>query len=78
VHQDPIPPQIQVSERNGKPGLKYNFHPGQERAWDAEKRIVAIIAGTRSGKTSFGPLSAATTRSVRSPAPSAGIRLRKC
>lgn len=35
--------------------LKMNFHPGQLRAWDSDKRIVAIISGTRSGKTSFGP-----------------------
>src|SRR5262249_14692133 len=29
-------------------------HPGQQRAWDSEKRIVAIISGVRAGKTSFG------------------------
>lgn len=34
--------------------LKLNFHPGQWRAWESQKRIVAIIAGARSGKTSFG------------------------
>jgi hypothetical protein len=32
------------------------FHPGQLKAWDSEKRVVAIIAGGRSGKTSFSPL----------------------
>lgn len=36
--------------------LSVNFHPGQLAAWDSEKRIVAIIAGGRSGKTSFAPL----------------------
>lgn len=36
--------------------LSVYFHPGQEQAWDSEKRIVAIIAGGRSGKTSFAPL----------------------
>jgi hypothetical protein len=36
--------------------LKYNFHPGQRRAWKSTKRIVAIIAGGRSGKTSFAPI----------------------
>lgn len=36
--------------------LVFNFHPGQLRAWDSEKRIIAIIAGAQSGKTSFGPV----------------------
>lgn len=31
------------------------FHPNQWRAWDSLKRIVAVIAGTQAGKTSFGP-----------------------
>lgn len=31
------------------------FHRNQWRAWDSRKRIVAVIAGTQSGKTSFGP-----------------------
>ncbi len=32
-----------------------HFHPGQLKAWYSDKRIVAIIAGARSGKTSFIP-----------------------
>lgn len=32
-----------------------NWHAGQQRAWDSEKRIVAIIAGHQSGKTEVGP-----------------------
>lgn len=32
------------------------FHRSQWRAWDSQARIVAIIAGTQGGKTSFGPL----------------------
>lgn len=32
-----------------------NFHSGQLQAWDAEQRYVFILAGTQSGKTSFGP-----------------------
>jgi hypothetical protein len=32
-----------------------NFHYGQALAWDATERIVAIVAGTQSGKTTFGP-----------------------
>ena len=35
--------------------LELSPHPGQLRAWDSEKRHVFIIAGTQSGKTSFGP-----------------------
>lgn len=32
------------------------FHPGQNEAAAATERVVAIIAGTQSGKTSYGPL----------------------
>src|SRR5579859_6492837 len=32
-----------------------NFHEGQMRTWESEKRIVAMIAGSQGGKTSFGP-----------------------
>lgn len=38
---------------NGEIVLK--FHANQWRAWDSAKRIVAILAGTQGGKTSFGP-----------------------
>lgn len=31
------------------------FHANQWRAWDSVKRVVAVIAGTQAGKTSFGP-----------------------
>lgn len=36
--------------------LKIFFHPGQLKAWDSERRIVAIVAGTQGGKTEFLPL----------------------
>lgn len=36
--------------------LRFSFHPGQMRAWESSKRIVAIIAGTQSGKSVFGPI----------------------
>jgi hypothetical protein len=56
----PIPPPPPEAEphdliefRDG--GMFVNFHPGQQRAWEEEKRFVAIIAGSQSGKTSFGP-----------------------
>jgi len=35
--------------------LILNFHEGQMRAWDSTKRFVVVLAGTQSGKTSFGP-----------------------
>ena len=46
-----IPPLIEVRP-DGK--LRYNFHEGQLRAWDSEKRFVFMLAGSQSGKTTFG------------------------
>lgn len=34
--------------------VSLHFHPGQQRAWDSEKRFVFIVAGTQGGKTSWG------------------------
>ncbi len=50
------PTLIQRVTRDGKPGLSFNLHPGQQKAWDSTKQIVAVIAGVRAGKTSFMPL----------------------
>ena len=36
--------------------LKVRMHPGQARAIRSEARHVLVLAGTQSGKTSFGPL----------------------
>jgi hypothetical protein len=36
--------------------LRLHLHPGQSRAWDSERRFIAVLAGTQGGKTSFGPL----------------------
>ena len=36
--------------------LRIEFHAGQTRAWDSRRRLVFIIAGTQSGKTSFEPV----------------------
>lgn len=36
-------------------GLRLNFHTGQQQAWKAQGRIIAVISGTQGGKTSFGP-----------------------
>lgn len=49
-------PLIEEVRRGEKRGLRYNLHPGQRKAWDSRKRFVAVVAGVRSGKTSFGPL----------------------
>jgi hypothetical protein len=35
--------------------LRLNLHEGQTKAWDSKARYTAIIAGSQSGKTSFGP-----------------------
>lgn len=35
--------------------LRLHFHQGQWQAWNSQRRIVAVIAGTQSGKTVFGP-----------------------
>lgn len=35
--------------------LRLHFHPGQTKAWDCERRFVFVVAGTQSGKTSWGP-----------------------
>lgn len=51
-----VPPLVEVVTRDGKTGLSYNLHPGQVRAWNSDKGIVAVVAGVRSGKTSFIPL----------------------
>jgi hypothetical protein len=40
---------------DGTCGLRYNFHEGQRRAWDSAKRFLLVLAGTQSGKTSWGP-----------------------
>lgn len=40
---------------DGKDALRLNMHKGQERAWNSQARYVAVIAGTQSGKTSWGP-----------------------
>lgn len=35
--------------------LRLHMHRGQWRAWRSERRVVAVLAGTQSGKTSWGP-----------------------
>jgi hypothetical protein len=46
-----IKPLVEIND-NGK--LTLNFHPGQLKAWKSKARFVFILAGTQSGKTSFG------------------------
>lgn len=39
----------QLYEDCGDGRLRLHFHPGQQRAWDSDRRIVAIFAGTQGG-----------------------------
>lgn len=36
--------------------LRLHLHKGQWRAWQSDRRFILVLAGTQSGKTSFGPL----------------------
>jgi hypothetical protein len=49
-----VPTLVDARSKPGK--LRFNFHYGQALAWNATERFVAIVAGTQSGKTTFGPL----------------------
>src|ERR1700719_340807 len=54
-----LPPQrIQLpnGEWREERGVKFNFHDGQKAAFKSTKLIVAIIAGSRCGKTAYGPI----------------------
>ncbi|HXG94130.1 MAG TPA: terminase [Blastocatellia bacterium] len=35
--------------------MALNFHAGQWRAWESDRRFIGVIAGLQSGKTVFGP-----------------------
>ncbi len=35
--------------------IRFSPHAGQVKAWNSERRIVLVLAGTQGGKTSFGP-----------------------
>ncbi len=35
--------------------LELDFHPGQTQAWQSKRRFTFVLAGTQSGKTSWGP-----------------------
>ncbi len=45
-------PERYLLDESGNP---IPFHAAQNYAWDSNRRIIAMIAGTQSGKTSFGP-----------------------
>lgn len=47
--------QTTVVDDDGRSGIRLCLHEGQQKAWDSTRRFVFIIAGTQSGKTSFGP-----------------------
>lgn len=35
--------------------LRLHLHPGQSAVWESQRRFIFMLAGTQSGKTSFGP-----------------------
>lgn len=35
--------------------MRLNLHPGQSAVWNSARRFIFMLAGTQSGKTSFGP-----------------------
>src|SRR5262245_23420945 len=47
-----MPPLVEVKPDGA---LRLNFHEGQLRAWDSQKRFVVVLAGTQGGKTELGP-----------------------
>lgn len=47
---------IPVPGQAFKAKLRFNFHPGQMRAWESLKRFILVLAGTQGGKTSWGPI----------------------
>ena len=40
---------------DGKGSVDLHLHRGQAKVWDSDRRFVAMIAGSQSGKTAFGP-----------------------
>lgn len=47
------PPSLWRIDDQGK--LRLSLHDGQARAWRSKRRFVFVLAGTQSGKTSWGP-----------------------
>lgn len=42
--------------RTNEQQYRTRMHQGQARAWRSDKRFIVVLAGTQSGKTSWGPL----------------------
>lgn len=51
-----LPTILTPTIKNNRRGLQFTPHLGQARALDSNARFTFIIAGTQSGKTSFGPI----------------------
>lgn len=51
-----VPTARDLIEPDGKGGIDIHPHAGQWRALQSTKRNVVVLAGTQSGKTSFGPI----------------------
>ena len=45
----------EIKRTNGQHNIHRHFHDGQKKAYNSNKRFIAIFAGTQGGKTSFGP-----------------------
>ncbi len=52
----PLPTRTDLYEVTPEGRLRLHFHRGQWRAWESTRRFVAILAGTQSGKTTYGPI----------------------
>lgn len=52
----PSPAQIPMIRPTGRNEITVRRHPGQRKAYESRRRFIAIISGTQSGKTSFGPV----------------------
>jgi hypothetical protein len=52
----PIKPLVEPAPPGAGVDFYYNFHEGQQRAYDSPKRFILVLAGSQGGKTSFGPL----------------------
>lgn len=44
-----------VEDRNGTRDIRFSFHRGQRRVWRTKARFPLMLAGSQSGKTTFGP-----------------------
>lgn len=51
--REPDRPELAWCDEDGQ--IHFRPHAGQMRAWDSKARFILVLAGSQSGKTSFGP-----------------------